>query len=252
MTVHFIGAGPGAADLITLRGARLLASCPVCLYAGSIVAPELLEHCAPGTRLVDTAPMSLDEIEAEYVAADKAGQDVARLHSGDLSVWSAVAEQIRRLERNGIAYTLTPGVPSFAAAAAALKRELTIPEMAQSLVLTRVSGRASKMPPGETLAAFGRTGATLAIHLAIHAIEQVVTELTPHYGGDCPVAIVFRASWPDERVIRATLETVAAILAADPIERTALIFVGRSLAAEDFTESSLYDAYYQRRFRNRL
>jgi precorrin-4/cobalt-precorrin-4 C11-methyltransferase len=252
MTVHFIGAGPGAADLITLRGARLLASCPVCLYAGSIVAPELLEHCAPGTRLVDTAPMSLDEIEAEYVAANKAGQDVARLHSGDLSVWSAVAEQIRRLERNGIAYTLTPGVPSFAAAAAALKRELTIPEVAQSLVLTRVSGRASKMPPGETLSAFGRTGATLAIHLAIHAIEQVVKELTPHYGGDCPVAIVFRASWPDERVIRATLETVAAILAADPIERTALIFVGRSLAAEDFTESSLYDAYYQRRFRNRL
>lgn len=252
MTVHFIGAGPGAADLITLRGARLLASCPVCLYAGSIVAPELLEHCAPGTRLVDTAPMSLDEIEAEYVAANKAGQDVARLHSGDLSVWSAVAEQIRRLERNGIAYTLTPGVPSFAAAAAALKRELTIPEVAQSLVLTRVSGRASKMPPGETLSAFGRTGATLAIHLAIHAIERVVKELTPHYGGDCPVAIVFRASWPDERVIRATLETVAAILAADPIERTALIFVGRSLAAEDFTESSLYDAYYQRRFRNRL
>ena len=252
MTVHFIGAGPGAADLITLRGARLLASCPVCLYAGSIVAPELLEHCAPGTRLVDTAPMSLDEIEAEYVAANKAGQDVARLHSGDLSVWSAVAEQIRRLERNGIAYTLTPGVPSFAAAAAALKRELTIPEVAQSLVLTRVSGRASKMPPGETLSAFGRTGATLAIHLAIHAIEQVMTELTPHYGGDCPVAIVFRASWPDERIIRATLETVAAILAADPIERTALIFVGRSLAAEDFTESSLYDAYYQRRFRNRL
>lgn len=251
MTVHFIGAGPGAADLITLRGARLLASCPVCLYAGSIVAPELLDHCAPGTKLVDTAPMSLDEIEAEYVAAEKAGQDVARLHSGDLSVWSAVAEQIRRLERNGIAYTLTPGVPSFAAAAAALKRELTIPEVAQSLVLTRVSGRASKMPPGETLSAFGRTGATLAIHLAIHAIEQVVTELTPHYGGDCPVAIVFRASWPDERVIRATLETVTAALAADPIERTALIFVGRSLAAEDFTESSLYDPYYQRRFRNR-
>ena len=245
MTVHFIGAGPGAADLITLRGAKLLGSCPVCLYAGSIVAPELLEHCAPGTRLVDTAPMSLDEIEAEYVAAAQAGQDVARLHSGDLSVWSAVAEQIRRLERNGIAYTLTPGVPSFAAAAAALKRELTIPEVAQSLVLTRVSGRASKMPPGETLSAFGRTGATLAIHLAIHAIEQVVAELTPHYGGDCPVAIVFRASWPDERVIRATA------LAADPIERTALIFVGRSLAAQDFTESSLYDPYYQRRFRNR-
>jgi len=157
MTVHFIGAGPGAADLITLRGARLLASCPVCLHAGSIVAPELLQHCAPGTKLIDTAPMSLDEIEAEYVAAHQAGHDVARLHSGDLSVWSAVAEQIRRLGKHGIPYTLTPGVPSFAAAAAALRRELTIPEVAQSLVLTRISGRASKMPPGETLAAFGRT-----------------------------------------------------------------------------------------------
>ena len=251
MTVHFIGAGPGAADLITLRGARLLAECPVCLYAGSIVAPELLGHCAVGARLVDTAPLSLDEIEAEFIAAHRAGHDVARLHSGDLSVWSAVAEQIRRLERHGIPYTLTPGVPAFAAAAAALRRELTIPEVAQSLVLTRVSGRASKMPPGETLAAFGRTGATLAIHLAIHAIAQVVGELTPHYGADCPVAIVFRASWPDERIIRATLGTVEAALAADPIERTAIIFVGRSLAAEDFTESSLYDAYYQRRFRQR-
>jgi len=251
MTVHFIGAGPGAADLITLRGARLLAECPVCLYAGSIVSPDLLAHCRPDARLVDTAPMSLDEIEAEYAAAHAAGQDVARLHSGDLSVWSAVAEQMRRLDRLGIPYTLTPGVPSFAAAAAALKRELTIPEVAQSLVLTRVSGRASKMPPGETLAAFGRTGATLAIHLAIHAIDKVVAELTPHYGADCPVAVVLRASWPDERILRATLATVEAALAADPIERTALIFVGRSLAAEDFSESSLYDPAYQRRFRSR-
>jgi precorrin-4/cobalt-precorrin-4 C11-methyltransferase len=251
MTVHFIGAGPGAADLITLRGARLLASCPVCLYAGSIVAPELLDHCGPEARKVDTAPMSLDEIEAEYVAAHKAGQDVARLHSGDLSVWSAVAEQIRRLRRHGIPYTLTPGVPAFAAAAASLGRELTIPEVAQSLVLTRLSGRASKMPPGETLAGFGRTGATLAVHLAIHAVDQVVAELSPLYGPDCPVAIVFRASWPDERVLTGTLETIAAELAENPIERTAIIFVGRSLAAEDFSESSLYDPYYQRRFRGR-
>lgn len=251
MTVHFIGAGPGAADLITLRGARLLAECPVCLHAGSIVAPELLAHCAPGTRIVDTAPLSLDEIEAEYVAAHAAGQDVARLHSGDLSVWSAVAEQVRRLEKHGIPYTLTPGVPSFAAAAAALRRELTIPELAQSLVLTRVSGRASKMPPGETLANFGRTGATLAVHLAIHALDRVVNELTPLYGADCPVAIVFRASWPDERIIRGTLATIAERFAAKPVERTAIIFVGPSLAAEDFTESSLYDAYYQRRFRGR-
>jgi precorrin-4/cobalt-precorrin-4 C11-methyltransferase len=251
MTVHFIGAGPGAADLITLRGARLLSECPVCLYAGSIVAPELLSHCGPDTRLVDTAPLSLDEIEAEYVAAHTAAQDVARLHSGDLSVWSAVAEQIRRLEKHGIPYTLTPGVPAFAAAAAALRRELTIPELAQSLVLTRVSGRASKMPPGETLANFGRTGATLAIHLAIHALDQVVAELTPQYGADCPVAIVFRASWPEERIIHGTLATIAERFASEPVERSAIIFVGRSLAAEDFTESSLYDAYYQRRFRGR-
>lgn len=251
MTVHFIGAGPGAADLITVRGQRLLASCPVCLYAGSIVPPELLGHCPPDARLVDTAPMSLDEIEAKYVAAHEAGMDVARLHSGDLSVWSAVAEQIRRLEARGIPYTLTPGVPSFAAAAAALGRELTIPEVAQSLVLTRVSGRASKMPEGETLAAFGATGATLAIHLAIHALDRVVTELTPLYGADCPVAVVVRASWPDERIVRGTLSDIEVKVAAEPIERTALILVGRSLGAQGFRESALYDAGYQRRFRGR-
>ncbi|MEP9371723.1 precorrin-4 C(11)-methyltransferase [Mesorhizobium sp. KR1-2] len=251
MTVHFIGAGPGAADLITVRGRDLLASCPVCLYAGSIVAPELLDYCAPGTKLVDTAPMSLDEIEVEYLAAHDEGKDVARLHSGDLSVWSAVAEQIRRLERHGIPYTMTPGVPSFAAAASALGRELTIPAVAQSLVLTRVSGRASPMPEKENLAAFGATGATLAIHLAIHAIDRVVEELTPLYGADCPVAIVFHASWPDERVLHGTLGTIAAKLAEDPIERTALIFVGPSLASQDFRESSLYDPDYQRRFRGR-
>jgi precorrin-4/cobalt-precorrin-4 C11-methyltransferase len=251
MTVHFIGAGPGAADLITIRGRDLLARCPVCLYAGSIVSPELLQHCAVGARLVDTAPLSLDEIEAEYVAAHQAGQDVARLHSGDLSVWSAVAEQIRRLQKHGIPYTLTPGVPAFAAAASALGRELTIPEVAQSLVLTRISGRASKMPAGETLSAFGATGATLAIHLAVHAIEKIVADLTPLYGAECPVAVVFRASWPDERIVLGTLGDIEAKLAADPIERTAIVFVGPGLAAEDFRESSLYDASYQRRFRGR-
>ena len=251
MTVHFIGAGPGAPDLITLRGANLLAACPVCLYAGSIVSPELLRHCADGTRLVDTAPLSLDEIEALFVEAERQGQDVARLHSGDLSVWSAVAEQIRRLEKHAIAYTMTPGVPSFAAAAAALGRELTIPEVAQSLVLTRVSGRASKMPDRETLAGFGATGATLAIHLAIHALADIVAQLTPLYGADCPVAIVFRASWPEERIVRGTLADIEAKLDADPIERSAIIFVGRSLGADDFRESALYDAYYQRRFRGR-
>ena len=251
MTVHFIGAGPGAADLITVRGRDLIGRCPVCLFAGSIVSPELLQYCPPGARIVDTAPMSLDEIEAEYVRAAVAGEDVARLHSGDLSVWSAVAEQIRRLEKHGIDYTLTPGVPSFAAAAAALKRELTIPAVAQSLVLTRVSGRASPMPNRETLQGFGATGATLAIHLAIHALDEVVSDLTPLYGGDCPVAIVVKASWPDERIVRGTLADIAARVAEEPIERTALIFVGRTLAAEDFRESSLYDPAYQRRFRGR-
>ena len=251
MTVHFIGAGPGAADLITVRGMKLLGACPVCLYAGSIVPPEMLAWCSPGTRLVDTAPMSLDEIEAEYRKAHAAGEDVARLHSGDLSVWSAVAEQMRRLDALDIPYTLTPGVPAFAAAAAALGRELTIPTQAQSLVLTRVSGRASPMPERETLAGFGATGATLAIHLAIHALDQVVAELTPLYGADCPVAIVFHASWPDEKIIRGTLADIAERFAADPVERTAIIFVGHGLGAADFRESALYDPEYQRRFRDR-
>ncbi|WP_165216930.1 precorrin-4 C(11)-methyltransferase [Affinirhizobium pseudoryzae] len=250
MTVHFIGAGPGAADLITVRGRDLIARCPVCLFAGSIVPRELLDYCPADARIIDTASLSLDEIEAEYRRAADAGEDVARLHSGDLSVWSAVAEQMRRLDRLGIDYTLTPGVPSFAAAAAALKRELTIPEVAQSLILTRVSGRASKMPARETLQNFAATGSTLAIHLAIHALEKIVADLTPHYGADCPVAIVVKASWPDEKILRGTLATIAAQVAAEPIERTALIFVGPGLQAEDFRESALYSTDYVRRFRS--
>lgn len=251
MSVHFIGAGPGAADLITLRGRDLIARCPVCLYAGSIVPPEMLAWCPPGARIVDTAPLSLDEIEAEYVAADAAGFDVARLHSGDLAIYSAVAEQVRRLERLGIAYTLTPGVPAFAAAAAVLGRELTVPEVAQSVVLTRVSGRASAMPSGETLAAFGATGATLVLHLAIHALERIVAELTPLYGAECPVAVVVEATRPSERVLRGTLGDIAGQVAAEPVERMALILVGPALGAETFRESALYDAAYQRRFRGR-
>jgi precorrin-4/cobalt-precorrin-4 C11-methyltransferase len=249
MTVHFIGTGPGAADLITLRGRDLIARCPVCLYAGSIVPRELLAFCPAGARIVDTAPLSLDEIEAEFVAAHEAGKDVARLQSGDLAVFSALAEQLRRLERRGIPYTLTPGVPAFAAAAAALGCELTLPEVAQSVVLTRISGRASRMPEGETLAAFAATGATLAIHLAIHALDRVVAELTPFYGADCPVAVVADASRPSERIVRGVLGDILAKLAAAPIERTALILVGRALAAEDFRDSALYDAEYRRRFR---
>ncbi len=249
MTVHFIGAGPGAADLLTIRGRDILASCPVCLYAGSIVPPEMLQFCPPDARKVDTAPMTLDEIEVEYVKAHQQGQDVARLHSGDLSVYSAVAEQIRRLDKHGIPWSMTPGVPAFAAAASILGQELTIPGVAQSVVLTRVNGRASAMPEKETLAAFGATGATLAIHLAVHALDRIVEELTPFYGVDCPVAIVARATWPDQLVLRGTLANIANKLKENPIERTALVIVGRVLGDKDFRESALYNPDYRRRFR---
>jgi precorrin-4/cobalt-precorrin-4 C11-methyltransferase len=250
MTVHFIGAGPGAADLITVRGRDILARCPVCLYAGSLVPTELLAHCPPDARLIDSAPMTLDQIEAQYIEAHSAGLDVARLHSGDLSIYSALAEQLRRLQRRGIPYTLTPGVPAFAAAAAVLGRELTAPGIAQSVVLTRMPGRASRMPDAERLATFAASGATLAIHLAIHAIDAIVDQLIPHYGTDCPVAVVMRASWPDERVLRGNLEDIRAKLSVEPMERTALVFVGRVLGSADFEESALYSPDYQRRFRN--
>ena len=250
MTIHFIGAGPGAADLITVRGRDLLARCPVCLYAGSVVPTQLLTYCPTGARIIDTAPMTLDQIEAEFVEANAAGMDVARLHSGDLSIYSAVAEQTRRLERLGIPYTLTPGVPAFSAASALLGRELTVPGVAQSVVLTRVSGRASAMPESEKLTTFAATGATLAIHLAIHAIDKVVAELLPHYGAECPVALVMRATWPDERVLRGTLGDIQTRLASEPMERTALILVGKALGAGDFIESSLYSLDYRRRFRS--
>lgn len=249
MTVHFIGAGPGAPDLITLRGRDLIARCPVCLYAGSLVPRELLAHCPADARIVDTAPLALDAIIAEFTRAHMEGKDVARLHSGDLSIWSAMGEQLRELDRRGIPYSVTPGVPSFAAAAAALKRELTLPEVAQSLVLTRTGGRASSMPAMETLANFAASGATLAVHLSIHAIEKVVGELLPFYGAECPVAVVYRASWPDEQILEATLTTIAQQVAAAGMERTALILVGPALAARDFRASALYDLDYQRRFR---
>ena len=249
MTVHFIGAGPGAPDLITVRGRDLVARCPVCLYAGSLVPAEIIAYAPPGARVVDTAPLALDDIMAEIAAAHGAGLDVARLHSGDLSVWSALGEQTRRLRALGIPYTITPGVPSFAAAAAVIGRELTLPEVTQSVVLTRTSGRASAMPAKESLAAFAATGATLAVHLSIHALDRVVAETVPFYGADCPVAIVFRASWPDERVVAGTLADIVARLAAEPMERTALILIGPALAAEDFRESALYDPDYRRRYR---
>ena len=255
MTVHFIGAGPGAADLITLRGRDLLAQSAICLYAGSIVPPEVLAHCPDGARLVNTAPLSLDDIEAEFIAAEQAGKDIARLHSGDLAMWSAVAEQIQRLKTHGIAYTLTPGVPAIAAAAAALGQELTLPAVAQSLVLTRLSGRASPMPAEESLENFAISGATLAIHLAVHRLAEIVKRLSPFYGPDCPVAVVARASWPDQVILRGRLSTIEAEAASTEITRTAIVLVGPSigLASEEALsrESALYDPDYQRRFRGR-
>jgi len=248
MTVHFIGAGPGAADLITLRGRDLIAACPVCLYAGSLVPEALLSHCPEGARIINTAPLSLDEIMAEIASAHAAGHDIARLHSGDLSVWSAMGEQLRRLRDLNIPYDITPGVPAFAAGAAALGTELTLPGVAQSLVLTRTSGRASAMPEGETLENFAATGATLAIHLSVHVLDDVVARLTPAYGAECPVAIVWRASWPDQKIVKATLGSI--IEATEGTRgRTALILVGHALGAEDFAESCLYGADYDRRYR---
>jgi len=248
MTVHFIGAGPGAPDLITLRGRDLIAASQVCLYAGSLVPAEILAHCPKGARVVNTAPLSLDAIIDQMRSAHTQGNDVARLHSGDLSVWSAMGEQLRRLRELDIPFTITPGVPSFAAAAAALQAELTLPGLAQSVVLTRTSGRASAMPEGETLAAFAATGAVLAIHLSVHVLDRVITELTPHYGADCPVAVVWRASWPDEKIVRATLGTLDAAV-GDKLERTAIILVGSTIGADDFAESRLYAADYDRRYR---
>mgnify|MGYP000844786779 FL=1 len=248
MTVHFIGAGPGAADLLTLRGRDLIASCPVCLYARSLVPDAILSHCPDNARVINTAPLDLDAIVAECKVAHEAGQDVARLHSGDLSVWSAMGEQIRRLKAEGIPVSVTPGVPSFAAAAAALQSELTLPGLAQSVVLTRTPGRASSMPKGETLTNFAATGATLAIHLSIGNLDKVIADLTPAYGTTCPVAVVYRASWPDQQVIRTTLASLKDDV-TENITRTALILVGPALAGEGFDESCLYATEYDRRYR---
>ncbi|MGK5678394.1 precorrin-4 C(11)-methyltransferase [Actinoplanes sp. URMC 104] len=242
MTVHFIGAGPGAADLITVRGQRLIASSPVCLYAGSLVPPELLQECPPGCRLVDTAGLTLDEIVAELSAAHAAGHDVARLHSGDPAVFSAVAEQMRRLDAAGIPYDVTPGVPAFAAAAASLSRELTVPGVAQTVILTRTAERATAMPPGEDLATLSASRATMVLHLAVQRIDAVVADLLPAYGPGCPVAVVARASRPDELIVRGTLADIAARVEEAGIRRTAVIVVGAALTAAQFPDSHLYSA----------
>jgi precorrin-4/cobalt-precorrin-4 C11-methyltransferase len=240
MTVHFIGAGPGAPDLLTVRGLRLLRRSPVCLYAGALVPEELLAECPADARKVDTANLDLDQITQELVDAHRRGQDVARLHSGDPSVFSAMAEQMRRLDAAGVPYDVVPGVPAFAAAAAALKRELTVPGVGQTVILTRIARRATMMPPGEDLATLGAGRATLVLHLAVQHIDEVVAELRPHYGGDCPVAVVAKASREDEQVLRGTLDTIAEQVHERGIRRTAIIVVGAVLTAEQFEDSHLY------------
>jgi precorrin-4/cobalt-precorrin-4 C11-methyltransferase len=240
MTVHFIGAGPGAPDLITVRGLNLIRHCPVCLFAGSLVPAEVVSEAPPGARVIDTAPMNLDEIIAEMEDADDKGLDVARVHSGDPSIYGAVAEQMRRLDALGIPYDVTPGVPSFAAAAAALGAELTLPDVSQTIILTRTAVRSSSMPKGEDLATLGKTGATLAIHLSIANLAHVVKELTPLYGADCPVAVAYRVSWPDQTFIKGTLGDIRERVKSAGLTRTALILVGRVLGGADFTDSRLY------------
>ncbi|MFZ3569570.1 precorrin-4 C(11)-methyltransferase [Streptomyces sp. BH097] len=240
MTVYFIGAGPGAADLITVRGARTLADCQVCLYAGSLVPAELLAECPPDAKLIDTANLDLDAIEREFVAAHEAGHDVARLHSGDPSVFSAVAEQMRRLDALGIPYEMVPGVPAFAAAAAALKRELTVPTVGQTVILTRIAQQATPMPPGEDLATLGASGALLVLHLGARYVDRIVDDLLPHYGADCPAAVVAYASRENELVLRGTLADIADQVKGAGVLRTAVIIVGRTLGASQFRDSHLY------------
>jgi precorrin-4/cobalt-precorrin-4 C11-methyltransferase len=251
MTVHFIGAGPGAADLITVRGLKLIEACPVCLYAGSLVPAEIVAAAPEGAKVTDTAPLHLDEIIAEMAAAQAEGKDVARVHSGDPSLYGAIAEQMRRLEALGIAYDVTPGVPAFAGAAALLGRELTLPGISQTVIVTRTEGKASPMPAGEDLATLAQSGATLAIHLSVRNLATVSRELTPYYGADCPVVVVYRATWPDERVIRGTLTDIRDKVRAAKITRTALILVGRVFADDDFKDSRLYAADHRHILRPR-
>ena len=251
MTIHFIGAGPGAADLITVRGLNIIRRCSVVLYAGSLVPAEVVAEAPAGARVVDTAPMNLDEIIAEMQAAHAAGQDVARVHSGDPSLYGAIAEQMRRLDALGIPYDVTPGVPAFAAAAAALGAELTLPEISQTVILTRTAVRSSSMPQGEDLETLGRSGATLAIHLSVNNLARVVRELSPLYGADCPAVVAYRVTWPDQQIIRGRLADIREKVKAAGITRTALILVGRALGETDFDESRLYAADHHHALRPR-
>lgn len=242
MTVYFIGAGPGDPELLTLKAARIIAACPVCLYAGSLVPEEVVAGAPDGALVRDTAPLTLEDTHALILAAHAKGQDVARVHSGDPSLYGAIAEQIRRLRADGIDYEIIPGVPAYAAAAAALGQELTIPEIAQSIVLTRMSMKSTSMPDGETLENFAATGATLAIHLGIRALRDIERRLIPFYGADCPVVVAYRASWPDAIYLRGTLADIREKVRAEKITRTALILVGPALGqVSDFKDSALYD-----------
>ncbi|WDR02476.1 precorrin-4 C(11)-methyltransferase [Devosia algicola] len=250
MTVYFIGAGPGAADLITLRGQRLIERCPVCLYAGSLVPPEIVASAPAGALVKDTAPMHLDQIIEDIRLAHEIGHDIARVHSGDPSIYGAVAEQMRRLDGLGIDYEVVPGVPAFAGAAARLQTELTLPEIAQTIILTRTSGKASSVPEGERLELLGASKATLAIHLSIRNLAYVETALTPHYGSDCPVIIIYRATWPDEEIIVTTLAEMRGRVREEKITRTALIFVGQVFGQTRFKDSRLYDAQFAHVLRN--
>ena len=245
MTVHFIGAGPGDPDLITVKGLRLISACPVCLYAGSLVPESIVAAAPEGARVIDTAPMTLNQIIAEIEAAHGRGDDVARVHSGDPSLYGAIAEQIRRLGALEIPFDITPGVSAYAAAAAALGKELTIPEVAQTVILTRTAMKSSAMPPGEDLDTLGRTGATLAIHLSVRNLLEVERRLTPHYGADCPVIVAYRVGWPDQAFIHGTLSTIRAKVRAAKITRTALILLGPALTETDFRDSALYDGAHR-------
>ncbi|WP_419911297.1 precorrin-4 C(11)-methyltransferase [Hoeflea sp.] len=250
MTVYFIGAGPGAPDLITVRGLRLVERCPVCLYAGSLVPTEIVAAAPADALVMDTAPMHLDMIIAEIKKAHGEGKDVARVHSGDPSIYGAIAEQMRRLDALGIDYEVVPGVPAFAGVAAKLKTELTLPEIAQTVILTRTSMKASAMPEGEQLEILGQSGATLAIHLSIRNLDHVREALVPHYGEDCPVVIAYRATWPDELYLKTTLAKMKADVRKAKLTRTALIMVGPVLGDAQFRDSALYDAGFAHVLRN--
>lgn len=250
MTVYFIGAGPGAADLITIRGQRLISRCPVCLYAGSLVPEEIVAAAPNDAHVLDTASMNLDEIIAEITAAHESDKDVARVHSGDPSIYGAIGEQMRRLDDLRIDYEIVPGVPAFAAAAAALKTELTLPDVSQTIILTRTAMKSSAMPAGEELENLARSAATLAIHLSVRNIKSVIEALKPAYGEDCPVAVVYRVTWPDEQILRGTLSDIAGQVRTAKITRTALILVGHALDPASGTESRLYASDHVHLFRH--